>query len=341
MNLELEIFGLKIGPKEKIYSELSISNLSNGSEIVVEYVVITGGKAGPVLYVGAGSHGDEVTSIYVALKLAKDLGPDDLEAGAIIINPIHNPLAIISKRRQDFLSYLDMNRIWPGDPNGNLLEIIASRIFNGLILKSDYVIDLHTASSDGENLPHVITAPPEVFKPRNKPYAAQKDISLDLAKAFRAEYITVSKPDKESRKYYEYIYGELHVVSQMNGIPALAVELGEGGRISSNGFNLGYEGVINVAKFLNIIKGNPLPNLNKYILLSNHKIVRSPIGGIVLTKAHVGEYVKSGSTIAIVEGLKYAIELKSPIDGYIVRIRKYPIVEPGERVAVIAEGSNL
>jgi len=341
MSFELEISGLKIGSKDKVYSELSIYNLSNGSKITVEYVVITGSKAGPVLYVGAGSHGDEITSIYVALKLAKSLGPDDLEAGAIIINPIHNPLALINKRRQDFINYLDMNRIWPGDPNGSPPEIIANKIFNELILKSDYVIDLHTASSDGENLPHVIIAPPEVFKPRNKPYAAQKDLSLELAKAFRVGYINVSNLNKENRKYYEYIYGELHVVSPMNGIPALTVELGEGGRISQNGFNLGYEGVINVAKFLNIVKGDPLPNLDNYILLSNHKTVRSPIGGIVSTKVHVGEYVKSGSTIATVENLKHEIELKSPIDGYIVRVRKYPVVEPGERIATIAEGTAL
>jgi len=337
----LEVAGRRIGPGDKVIDELGLFQLSGGFEISVEYAVITGRKPGPILYIGAGSHGDEITSVYVAMKVAKSLGPDDIEAGGIIVVPVHNPLALLAKRRQDFINYLDMNRLWPGDPEGSPPEIIAWKLFNEFILKSDYVLDLHTAASDGENVPHSIVAPPEVFKSRSKPYAAQKDISLDMAKAFRVKFVTVSTVERERQKYYEYIYGELHVVAPMNGIPAVTVELGEGGRLHADKFKLGYEGALNVAKSLGIVRGEPLPNLDEYIKLTNSKALRAPIGGIVEMKVNPGDYVKAGETVALIEGLRSSTEIKSPINGYVIRVRRYPVVEPGERVAVIAEGATL
>lgn len=336
--MSFHIAGKEIKLRDKVIDELNISILSNNMEISIPYTIITGKEKGPVLYIGAGSHGDEVTSIYTALKLAKELGPDDVKKGAIVVVPIHNPLAVLYKMRWGFIDYLDMNRVWPGDLEGNTTEIIAYSIFNNLILSADYLIDLHTAASDGENQPHVLVPPPEVFKKREgRDYAAKEDISLTMAKYFGLKFVRISKTN-ERRKYYAYLYGQLHVVAPSNGIPAITVELGEGGRLSMEKFKIGYRGVINVARYLGILYGEP-EKFDEPIMLGEFKAIRAPIGGIAIINVSLGEFVKEGSTVAFVENISRSVEVKAPMSGYIMRIRKYPIVEPGERLVVLASKS--
>ncbi len=331
-----KIAGKEIGFREKVFEELEISFLSPDIKLSIPYVIITGKEPGPILYVGAGSHGDELTSILVASRLARELNVDDLKKGAIIIVPIHNPLAVLGKRRWSFIDNLDMNRVWPGDIEGNISEVIAYKLFNELVLYSDYLLDLHTAACDGENAPHALLPPPNTFKPRKeRPYSAHRDKSLELAKYFGTPFITVSKIKSEhERKYYNYVFGELHVAATMKGIPGIVVELGEGGRISQKNVELGMNGVINVAKYLGIIHGNASPKENQ-ILISETQVIRAPRGGIVVPKVEAGDKVNKDQIIAVLETYKDFIEIKSPIDGYVMRIRKYSIVEPGERIAVL------
>lgn len=204
------------GPSEKASGTLAVSSLSVGWDIELHYTVITGSREGPALYVGAGSHGDEVTSIYVALRVAKEIGPDDLERGAIVVVPIHNPVAVLHKRRWGFIDNLDMNRVWPGDPGGAIPEVLADATFKGFVLESNYVLDLYTATSDCADVPHAIAPPEGWFKPREKSYAARTDESLVMARYFGVRFAKRTQA-KEIKKYYAYYPGELHVVAPHHG----------------------------------------------------------------------------------------------------------------------------
>jgi len=330
------IAGRTYGPGEKAYEALQVSKLSVDVDLSIPYTVITGRRRGPVLYVGAGSHGDEVTSMLVASDLARKLGPDDLKKGALIIVPLHNPLARLRKKRWGLVDNLDMNRVWPGDPQGSASEMLAHAIFSSLVSSADYLIDLHTAASDGENAPHAITPPPQLFKPKAKGrYAAKEDLSMRLAEWFGTPFAAVSRIREEPRrKYYSFIYGELHVAAAMHGLPAIVVELGEGGRLSPKNYKLGYTGVVNVARHLGILKGRGRKPA-KPIIIRSYKAVRAPRGGIAIPFKKPGEKVREGEKIAVIRTHREEIELKSPIEGYAIRIRQYPVVEPGERVVVI------
>jgi hypothetical protein len=325
----------EFGPSEKASDALVVSRLSVGWDVELNYTVITGPREGPVLYVGAGSHGDEVTSIYAALRVAKELGPDDLERGAIVVVPIHNPVAVLHKRRWGFIDNLDMNRVWPGDPEGTISEVLTDTIFRSFVLESDYVLDLHTAASDGANVPHAIAPPEGWFKPREgRSYAARTDDSLLMAKYFGVRFAKKTQA-KEVKKYYAYYPGELHVAAPQHGIPAIVVELGEGGRLSMDEYRLGYNGVLNVAKWLGILKGDPVEH-EEPIMLGEFKSVRAPVGGVVALKVGLGEYVEEGSVVAYIETPRETVEVKTPHSGYVVRVRRYAVVEPGERVVVVS-----
>ena len=57
-------------------------------------------------------------------------------------------------------------------------------------------------------------------------------------------------------------------------------------------------------------------------------------------KVSPGDRVSQGDIVAVLDTLWEQIEVRSPIDGYVVRVRRYGIVEPGERIAVIVGGEG-
>ena len=142
--------------------------------------------------------------------------PDDLERGAIVVVPIHNPVAVLHKRRWGFIDNLDMNRVWPGDSGGAIPEVLADATFKGFVLESNYVLDLYTATSDCADVPHAIAPPEGWFKPREKSYAARTDESLVMARYLGVRFAKRTQA-KEIKKYYAYYPGELHVVAPHHG----------------------------------------------------------------------------------------------------------------------------
>lgn len=339
--MKLSIGGIEIRGGDKLHGEIAVADLSVG-ELNIEYVVVTGREEGPIVYVGAGQHGDEVTSVLAAMRLARSLGPDTVRKGAVIIVPVQNPVAVFSKRRQGMVDLLDMNRVWPGSREGSLTELIVDKLFNTLIARASHVVDLHTAASDGENAAHTI------MPPREKPPVATGSLDWDrivrdstsMAKCFKTSFAryTVIKPEHE-RSYYQYPLGQLHVASAIQGKPAIVVELGEGGRVDEEMVKVGVEGVESLLKSLNIIDYGDSCN-HSPILLEDVETIRAPRAGVVVMQKKPGAKVRKGEVLAMLETIYEAMELKSPIDGYVVRIRRYGFVEPGERIAVLGAGSE-
>lgn len=332
--VELVLGSQRVGPKDKAFGELTVLSMSTGLEVKIPFAVITGKLPGPVLYIGAGSHGDEINSILIATRLGRIMGPDDIDKGALLVVPMHNPLAVINKKRQGFIDLLDMNRVWPGDPDGNISEIIAHRIFEELVKKSNYLIDLHTASSDGENVPHGFCPSEDVSK-------GIYTVCVEMAKYFGMRFVVIGKLNPERRKYYEYLAGELHIAASRCGIPGIVVELGEGGRVSNSLVEAGILGVQNTAKYLGILKGELVTYSTPLIISQGMKNLRAPVGGIVTSQMLVGQEVNEGDVVAILESPWTIREIKTPISGYIFRLRRYAVVEPGERIAVVAPRPNM
>jgi hypothetical protein len=341
LRLKLSLAGTEVGPGDKVYGSLNVGRLSFGLDLEVEYVAVTGRAPGPVLYVGAGQHGDEVSSVLAASRLARMLGPDDLRRGAVIIVPVSNPVALLTKRRQGLVDGLDMNRTWPGDTKGNLTERVAAVLFQVLVSAATHVVDLHTAASDGENAPHTILPPRSGVPGAPANWSSIVEESAAMARCFKTPFskYTSYKPEHE-RKYYNHIMGELHVAAPLAGKPAIVVELGVGGRVDETMVKLGVEGVLDTMRTLGIM-GEGGRCSHSPVLLGEFETVRAPRGGIATVRVGPGELVDEGSTVAVIEDHREVVELRSPIRGYAVRVRRYAVVEPGERIVVLAPEEGL
>jgi predicted deacylase len=121
--------------------ELPIPGL--GDDLRIPYFDVRGDQDGPRLTVLAGVHGAEYASIAAAREFVANLDVEQV-SGRIVVVPVVNVPAFWA--RSAFVVPADgknLNRSFPGDPNGSYSEVLAHHVFQHLVLGSDYLVDLH------------------------------------------------------------------------------------------------------------------------------------------------------------------------------------------------------
>jgi predicted deacylase len=113
--------------------------------IPIPIVVVKNG-AGPTVLFVSGTHGDEYEGQVALCELARTLRAEDVK-GRVIILPMANYPAALAGRRVSPIDDLNLNRIFPGDPNGSVTQQIAWFITHELIPRADLVCDLHSGGS--------------------------------------------------------------------------------------------------------------------------------------------------------------------------------------------------
>ncbi|MCM1551756.1 MAG: succinylglutamate desuccinylase/aspartoacylase family protein, partial [Butyrivibrio sp.] len=93
-----------------------------------------------------GIHGDELEGQYVCFELQRRIEQSkDCLAGIVDIYPAMNPLGIDSITRGIPAFDLDMNRMFPGDMDGSMIEYVVARIIED-VAGSDCVLDIHASN---------------------------------------------------------------------------------------------------------------------------------------------------------------------------------------------------
>jgi predicted deacylase len=103
----------------------------------------TGASDGPRLCIIAGIHGCEYSSIAAVVRLMRELDPAGL-TGSVVAVPIVNLTSF--RTRTPFVSPDDgknLNRCFPGDPEGTYSDQLAHHVATKLIGPADALIDMH------------------------------------------------------------------------------------------------------------------------------------------------------------------------------------------------------
>jgi hypothetical protein len=127
-----------------------------GAEIPV--TTIRGAKPGPTLALIAGNHGYEYPPILALQQLPARLEPARM-AGAVILVHVANLPSFLE--RTIYFSPADhknLNRVYPGKPDGTISERIAWTLTREVIEKCDYLIDLHCGDGNESLRPYVYQA---------------------------------------------------------------------------------------------------------------------------------------------------------------------------------------
>lgn len=123
--------------------------------LLIQKNVISHGTGKKRICIVTGTHGDELEGQYVCFQLNQIVQENlDKLNGTIEIYPALNPLGIDSITRGIPNFDLDMNRIFPGNPDGTMAERVAYAIFQDL-QGADMVIDIHSSNIFLREIPQV------------------------------------------------------------------------------------------------------------------------------------------------------------------------------------------
>lgn len=330
MARDLRVAGLSVSPGTSVRHGLEIIELADGLRVTLPLWLVNGAKDGPRLYLGAGIHGDEVTSIAILAKAIASVRPADL-AGSLVCVPVQNPLALHSDHRIPVGHYLksplDQSPIdpwsaFPGNADGPFAEVLAHRLFD-LITQCDYAIDMHTPTRGGRYVPITILPAATLGTSARR--------AEELAVAFGSGYIM--KTDKGM-----YVRdGILCVEATKRNVPAFTFEIGEGGRLEPELVAVGVRCVLNALRHLGMVPGAVEPPA-RVVRMREFVGVRSRRGGMLFTEARLGDEVKRGAVLARVMNI-YGDDVETitaPADGLFVRTTTLSTVAAGERVVTVA-----
>ena len=119
-------------PQTALLQTASVEYICAGTDYETPVYIIKTDYKKPAIMIVAGTHGNEKAGIKAAEYLKDNL---HIERGTLIIIPKANILACEENIRC-FPPEINLNRVYPGNPQGNPVEKLAYEIFN-LIKKYD------------------------------------------------------------------------------------------------------------------------------------------------------------------------------------------------------------
>lgn len=326
MGNTINIGGIDIKPGEQRSIDLELPPLYTHTSVSMPVHVINGKKPGPVLFVSAAVHGDEINGVEIIRRLINS-EKDELEniKGTLIAVPVVNVYGFISQSR-----YLpdrrDLNRFFPGSEKGSMAARLAHVFIQEIASKCTHGIDLHTAAINRENLPQIRAA-------LNDGSDNGAEIQ-NMACAFHAPVVINSA---------KLLDGSMRKAVSDLGIPILLYEAGEALRFNEVAIRAGVKGVINVMRRLNMLPdGEHCDIYNKPLVANTSSWVRASQSGILRSLLPLGDQVNKGDLLGIVsdpfgESEEHILAKKS---GIVIGKSNLPLVYEGEALFHIAHFDN-
>jgi len=265
-----------------------------------------------------GIHGDELEGQYVCFELIRRIEErKDLLNGIVDIYPAMNPLGIDSITRGIPAFDLDMNRIFPGNKDGDMTEYLASKIIADLE-GSDICIDIHASNIFLTEIPQIRIN--ELHKEQLVPLA--KKLNVDFVWIHGASTVLESTL--------------AHSLNNRN-VPTLVVEMGVGMRITRGYCDQLVEGIFHLMAEMGIWLGETRHPRKPIISEDPDDVsyLNAPVGGVFVPHVKHWEHLKEGDEIGwIIDPLQGKIleKILSPVDGILFTIRDYPIVDQGSLI---------
>ncbi|MFT5303976.1 MAG: putative deacylase, partial [Mariniblastus sp.] len=145
--------GQLVAPGESKDIALAVSESYSGMTVNIPLHVRRAVEPGPVVFVTGALHGDEINGTGAIRQLVQD-ETFLITRGSVILIPVLNILAF--DRHSRYLpDRRDLNRAFPGSEGGSLAGRMARKIFDEIVMRCDYGVDLHTASVRRTNYPNV------------------------------------------------------------------------------------------------------------------------------------------------------------------------------------------
>jgi len=317
---ELRINGEYIPPGKSVTLELPLPQLFTRTPMTMPVHVRRGRRAGPIVFVCAAVHGDELNGVEIIRRLMKRRALNRIR-GTIIAVPIVNVYGVIDRSR-----YLpdrrDLNRSFPGSGRGSLAARLADLFMTEIVSRCTHGIDLHTGALHRGNLPQV----------RGN---LDDEETLRLARLFGVPVLI----NADLRD------GSLREAAAARGIPMLLYEAGEALRFDEVSIRAGVLGILNVMRGLEMlppVRGKKRHSHEPFVARSS-AWVRAPASGIFRGTVSMGAYVKADDLLgSIVEPVgDTESEVRASRGGIVIGRSNLPLVLEGEALFHIASFEDM
>lgn len=303
-----------LAPGTRRTVDLPVSVLSDHTPVTMSAHVVHGRRAGSVVCVTAGVHGDEVIGVEIVRRLLTLPALNALR-GTLIAIPIVNAFGFLNLSR-----YLpdrrDLNRCFPGSAEGSMAARLAHLVSEQVLARADLGIDLHSAAIHRTNLPQVRVAP-------------GNEELLRLAHVFAAPVVLTS-PVRP---------GSLRETAQARGVNMLLYEAGQGLRFDETAVRAGLAGILRLLHDRGMIPAKGVPRARRTPLICrSSRWLRAPQGGLLRTYRSEGDVVEKGDVLAVVSDPFGEVEaaIEAPEAGIIIGRAVLPVVNEGNAVFNLA-----
>jgi predicted deacylase len=294
--------------------------------LAIPIAVIRNG-AGPTVFLMAGNHGDEYEGQIVLAKLIRELEPEHIK-GRVIILPAANLPAAMAGTRVSPIDQGNLNRAFPGDPQGTPTFAIAHYIDSVLYPMADYHHDLQSGGSSLRYMPFCSM--------RNSDDPALDARALAALKAFGAPLSLIWAYNPEGRL--------ASAAAVRRGLLSLGGEFGGGGDVNRSSLamlDLGVHNFLRFAGVLPAIASEPVPQTIRYVEVSSREhYVYATEAGLLEPLVDLGAEVKAGQLAGQIHFVDNPARAPVPChfrrDGMVVCQRHFGRVERGDCVAHLA-----
>jgi len=294
-----------------------------GLEFQIPVTLVNGQEGGKRVAITGGIHGAEYPGIEAACRLGAALDPAKVK-GSVIVVHVANPPAFFG--RSIYVGPLDgknLNRVFPGDPEGTASDKIAHTIFTNVILGSDYYVDLHGGDMIEKLIPFTIFC--------GEGDAKVVETSKEMAAAYGIPYAVASGGA-----------GGTYGTTARAGIPAILAEAGGMGVLDKESVQMHLEGLENLLVYTgSIAKGVRLSakgaSQKPVTFLGSFPWLRSDTRGILYLTVDVGDRVDKGQPVGAIKDYFGNVlkELEAPETGIVLFRVTSPATNPTDPILAV------
>jgi len=269
-----------------------------------------GARDGPRVCLLAGVHGGEYSSIAALVHFMRELDVAEL-TGSILAVPVVSPTSFGA--RSPFVVPEDgrnLNRSFPGDPDGSFTDVLAHHVFSEFVAGSDLLIDLH-----GGDMVEAL-----------EPFALYDDSPLRdtaewLARAYGLRYVVCDTTGA--------LGGTSSAAAAAAGIPAFTAEAGGRGLLEPAEVERHVRGLRNSLRAAGVLDGEPDPPRPDQQLVQRFLWLRTHARGWWQPALDVGDTVAAGELIGtVLDGFGDTSEvISAPEPGALLFLTSSPAVQ--------------
>ena len=306
--------------------DIQVARLLSGTLIHMPVHVFRSENPGPTLLLSGGLHGDEVNGIEVVRRMISLGILNQITCGSVVAIPIINVYGFLFFSRE-VPDGKDVNRSFPGSPNGSLAAQVAHTMATKILPVVDMGIDFHTGGASRTNYPQIR-------------YDDQDPKAIEMAQAFQAPIALGSG----------LISGSLRACGQSQGVPIIVYEGGESLRLEEKAVKEAIRGTKRFMHSIGMLEASPKPRglkgrqkgEQKAIRhISGNTWVRAEASGLFSSERESGQAVREGELIGRIRNPydSYSVKVYSPMDGFIIGHNNIPLVHRGDALFHIGKES--